>query len=49
MGDTSAQLSVVAQVKTVELKPPQDIVEAIQQSEDGSTAPPQAEVRVQRT
>eukprot|EP00878_Enallax_costatus_P001139 GHUV01001277.1.p1 GENE.GHUV01001277.1~~GHUV01001277.1.p1 ORF type:complete len:128 (+),score=48.02 GHUV01001277.1:154-537(+) len=31
-------------VKTVELKPPQDIVEAIQQSEDGSTAPPEAEV-----
>jgi hypothetical protein len=33
-----------AQVKTKELKPPADIVEAIQNSEDGSTAPPEAEV-----
>eukprot|EP00879_Flechtneria_rotunda_P000734 GHRR01000854.1.p1 GENE.GHRR01000854.1~~GHRR01000854.1.p1 ORF type:complete len:138 (+),score=62.61 GHRR01000854.1:192-605(+) len=31
-------------VKTKELKPPQEIIEAIQQSEDGSTAPPVAEV-----
>jgi hypothetical protein len=31
-------------VKTKELKPPADIVEAIQNSEDGSTAPPEAEV-----
>jgi hypothetical protein len=35
----------VAQVKTKDLKPPADIVEAIQNSEDGSTAPPEAEVR----
>jgi hypothetical protein len=31
-------------VKTKELKPPQEIVDAIQASEDGSTAPPEAEV-----
>jgi hypothetical protein len=30
-------------VKTKELKPPADLVEAIQNSEDGSTAPPEAE------
>eukprot|EP00882_Tetradesmus_deserticola_P000335 GHRQ01000370.1.p1 GENE.GHRQ01000370.1~~GHRQ01000370.1.p1 ORF type:complete len:123 (+),score=59.44 GHRQ01000370.1:423-791(+) len=30
-------------VKTQELKPPADVVEAIQNSEDGSTAPPNAE------
>lgn len=31
-------------VKTVELKPPQEIVDAIQASDDSSTAPPDAEV-----
>eukprot|EP00879_Flechtneria_rotunda_P001242 GHRR01001389.1.p1 GENE.GHRR01001389.1~~GHRR01001389.1.p1 ORF type:complete len:140 (+),score=36.96 GHRR01001389.1:350-769(+) len=30
-------------VKTKELKPPSDVVDAIQHSEDGSTAPPDAE------
>eukprot|EP00775_Hariotina_reticulata_P003035 gene3035-3316_t len=43
---SSAPKNVVlrAEVKTKEAKPPQEVIDAIQQSEDGSTAPPSAEV-----